>query len=176
MNMTLDGICDHTVMDADEEIHQHYTELLNNAGTIVYGRITYQLMEYWKPFVRNPTGEKSMDEFAVAIDTIQKIVFSRTLQHVDWRNTLLKNEISKEEILQLKQQPGKDILAGSPGMIVRLTELGLIDEYQISVHPTIAGTGLLLFKNITNRVNLKLQKTKIVGCGAVFLYYEMIKQ
>src|SRR6478672_13505173 len=109
INMTLDGFCDHTGMIADDEIHQHYNELLSSADILLYGRITYQLMEsYWPSVVQNPTGNKPMDEFAVLIDNIQKIVFSRTLKNVDpiiigWKNTQLKKEIVKEEILDLKQ-------------------------------------------------------------------------
>ena len=104
MNMTLDGFCDHTAMSADDEIHQHYNELLRNADTLIYGRITYQLMEsYWPTVVKNPTGNKQTDEFAVLIDNIPKIVFSRTLQQVLWKNTKLKKEIIKEEVLELKQ-------------------------------------------------------------------------
>ena len=180
MNMTLDGFCDHTTMIADEEIHQHYSELVNKSGTLLYGRITYQLMEsYWPSLVKNPTGNKSTDDFAVAIDNAQKIVFSRTLKGVVWKNTELKKEVIGEEILALKH--GRDggskaILVGSPGLIATLTQLGLIDEYQLSVQPTIAGSGLTLFKNISDRVDLKLLKTKTFGCGAVTLYYEAIKK
>ena len=175
MNMTLDGFCDHTAMIADEEIHEHYTELLTNADTIIYGRITYQLMEYWRSVVENPTGDKSMDDFAEAIDNISKIVYSRTLENVDWRNAELKKEIIKDEILELKQQAGKNILVGSPGLIVSLANLGVIDEFQLGVQPTVVGSGLALFKNITDRVDLKLLRTKTFGCGAVFLYYEPSK-
>jgi dihydrofolate reductase len=174
MNMSLDGFCNHTAMIADEEIHQHYADLLKNAGTLIYGRITYQLMEsYWPSIVKNPTGIKYEDEFAVAIDNIPKIVFSHTLQQVDWKNTELKKEIIKEEILGLKQQTGKDILVGSPGLIVALTQLGLIDEYQLGLQPIILGSGLQLFKNIPNRIDLKFLKTKTFGCGALILYYEV---
>src|SRR6478736_8380215 len=177
INMTLDGFCNHTAMIADEEIHQHYNELLSNAGTLIYGRITYQLMEsYWPSVVKNPTGNKPVDEFAVLIDNISKIVFSRTLKNVDWKNTKLKKEISKEEILELKQQAGKNIIVGSPGLIVALTQLDLIDEYQLGVQPTVLGSGLSLFKNIRDRINLKLLKTKTFGCGALMLYYEAIKK
>lgn len=175
MNMTLDGFCDHTAGIADEEIHQHYTELLRNADAIIYGRITYQLMEYWRPFVENPTGNKSTDDFAVAIDNISKIVYSRTLESVDWKNTELRKEIVKDEILELKHLAGKDLLVGSPSLIVTLMQLGLVDEYQLGVQPTVIGSGLVLFKNIKDRVDLKLLKTKTFGCGAVFLYYEPSK-
>jgi len=177
INMTLDGFCDHTAMIADEEIHQHYNELLSNADTLLYGRITYQLMEsYWPFVVKNPTGNKPMDEFAVLIDNISKIVFSRTLKNVDWKNTKLKKEVIKEEVLELKQQAGKNILVGSPSLIVALAQLGLIDEYQLSVQPIVLGSGLPLFKNVKDRINLRLLKTKIFGCGAVTLYYEPTKK
>ena len=173
MNMTLDGFCNHTAMIADEEIHQHYNELLSNAGTLVYGRITYQLMEsYWPSVVEKPTGNKPMDEFAVLIDNISKIVFSRTLKNVDWKNSTLKSEIIKEEISELKQQAEKNIVVGSPGLIVALMNLGLIDEYQLGVQPTVLGNGLSLFKNVEDRVDLKLIKTKTFSCGAIMLYYE----
>ena len=177
INVTLDGFCDHTAMTADEEIHQHYNELLRNAGTLIYGRITYQLMEsYWPSVVKNPTGIKPTDEFAVLIDNISKIVFSRTLKHVEWKNTKLKKEVIKEDLLELKQQAGKNILVGSPGLIVKLTQLDLIDEYQLCVQPIILGNGLPLFKNIKDRINLTLLKTKTFGCGAVTLYYEPTKK
>jgi dihydrofolate reductase len=177
INMSLDGFCDHTAMSADDETHQHYTGLINNMGALLYGRITYQLMEsYWPSLIKNPSGNKSMDDFAVAIDNVPKIVYSRTLKKVDWRKTELKNEINKEEILKLKQQSGKDMGVGSPSLIVACTQLDLIDEYQIAVHPTIVGTGLPLFKNITEKVDLKLQKTKTFNCGVVIHYYERIKK
>ncbi|MES1181682.1 MAG: dihydrofolate reductase family protein, partial [Flavobacterium sp.] len=138
------------------------------------------LMEsYWPSVVKNPTGNKPTDEFAVIIDNISKIVFSRTLKNVDWKNTTLKKEISKEEISELRQSPeggSKYILAGSPGLIVALTQLDLIDEYQLCVHPVISGSGLPLFKNISDRVSLKLLKTKTFGAGQVLLYYEPEKK
>ena len=172
MNMTLDGFCDHTAMIADDEIHQHYTELLRNADTIIHGRITYQLMEYWRSVVENPTGNRAMDEFAVTIDNIQKIVYSRTLESVDWKNTELKREIVKDENLRLKKQAGKSILVGSPSLIVAFGQLELIDEYQLGVQPTVLGSGLPLFKDIADKIDLRLLKTKTFGCGAVVLYYE----
>ena len=177
MNMTLDGFCDHTAMNADDEIHEHYNDMLRNSGTLIYGRITYQLMEsYWPTVVKNPTGNKPMDDFAVLIDDIPKIVYSRTLKNVVWKNSTLKKEIAKEEIIALKQQAGKPIAVGSPSLIVALAQLGVVDEYQLAVHPTILGSGLTLFKNIKERIDLKLLKTKTFGCGAVMHYYETIKR
>ena len=176
INMTLDGFCDHTAGIADDEIHQHYNELLSNADTLIYGRKTYQLMEdYWPSIVKNPTGNKPIDDFAILIDNISKIVFSRTLKKVDWENTVLKNEIDKDEILGLRKQEGKSILVGSPSLIEAFTQLDIIDEYQICVHPVVLGSGLPLFKNLRNSIHLKLLRTKVFDCGAVVLYYEPIK-
>ncbi|MBI3482598.1 MAG: dihydrofolate reductase family protein [Bacteroidetes bacterium] len=180
INMTLDGFCDHTAMIADDEIHQHYNELLSRADTLIYGRIAYQLMEsYWPTVVKNPTGNKPIDEFAILIDSISKIVFSHTLEKVEWRNTKLKKEVIKEEVIELKQSRNggsKNIVVGSPSLIVALIKLDLIDEYQLSVQPTIVGSGLPLFKNVQDRINLKLLKTKTFGCGAVTFYYEPAKK
>ncbi|HEV8504497.1 MAG TPA: dihydrofolate reductase family protein [Chitinophagaceae bacterium] len=180
INMTLDGYCDHTAMIADDEIHQHYNELLKSADTLIYGRITYQLMEsYWPTVVKNPTGNKPVDEFAVLIDNISKIAFSHTLKNVEWKNARLATRDINEEILELKQSRhggSKDILVGSPSLIVAAMNLDLIDEFQLSVQPTIVGKGLPLLKNIKDRINLKLLKTKTFRCGAVTLYYEPAKK
>jgi len=172
MNMTLDGYCDHTAMNADDEIHDHYTELLRSADTAIYGRKTYHLMEYWRSVLANPTGNSSTDAFAVVMDEIRKIVYSRTLEGVDWESAEIRHELVKEEIEELKRQDGKSILVGSPSLIVALAQLDLVDEFQISVHPTVVGTGLQLFKNISDRIDLKLLRTKTFDCGAVTLYYE----
>jgi len=172
MNMTIDGFCDHTVMNADDEIHDHYTELLKNVGTLLYGRVTFQLMEFWPTLLKNPSGNKPMDEFALTIDKVPKIVFSSTLKKIEWDTASLAKGNLEEEIRHLRQQPGKDICIGSPSLIAQCTNLNLIDEYQIAVHPVIAGKGLILFKNIRDRVDFKLLKTKTFGCGAVVFYYE----
>ena len=172
INMTLDGFCDHTAGIPDDEIHQHYADLLSNADTILYGRITYQLMEYWRTLLENPSDEKSMNDFAIAIDKISKIVFSHTLKNVEWESAKLANRDIEEEVLELKQQSGKDILVGSPSLIIQLMNLNLIDEYQLCVHSVVAGSGLPLFKNINDRTILKLIKTKTFSGGAVTLYYE----
>jgi dihydrofolate reductase len=175
INMTIDGFCDHTSGIPDEEIHQHYADLLRSADTILYGRITYQLMEYWRTVLENPTGDKAMDDFAVAIDRTPKIVFSRTLKNVDWKSAKLATQDLEKEVLELKQSRNggsKDVFVGSPSLIVALTKLNLIDEYQLCVHPVIAGSGLPLFKNISEKITLKLLKTKTFSGGAVVLYYE----
>ena len=172
INMTLDGFCDHTAGIPDEEIHQHYTELLGKGDAILYGRTTYQLMEFWRTLLENPSDEKSMNDFAIAIDKIPKIVFSHTLKDVEWDSARLSDQAIEEEVLELKQQSGKDILVGSRSLIIQLMKLNLIDEYQLCVHPVVVGSGLPLFENINDRTILKLIKTKPFSGGAVTLYYE----
>lgn len=175
INMTLDGFCDHTYGIADDELHDHYRELLNSAGTILYGRITYQLMEYWPTLLKDPSGNRSLDEFAAIMDSVPKIVFSRTLKSVDWDSARIATRSFEEEVSALKQQSDRDILVGSPSLIVAATELGLVDEYQLCIHPMIAGKGLPLFNNINYMTYLKLVKTKTLGSGAIVLYYEPTK-
>ena len=172
INMTLDGFCDHTAGLPDEEIHQHYTELLRQADLILYGRTTYQLMEFWRTLLENPSEEKSMNDFAVAIDKIPKIVFSHTLKDIEWNSAKLSNKSLEEKVLELKRQPGGDILVGSRSLIIQLMKLNLIDEYQLCVHPVVSGSGLSLFENINDRTILKLLKTKTFSGGAVTLFYE----
>jgi dihydrofolate reductase len=171
-NMTLDGVCDHTAGVPDEEIHRHYTELLGKADAILYGRTTYQLMEFWRTLLENPSEEKSMNDFARAIDKIPKMVFSRTIKNVDWESATLAKRDLKDEVLELKKQSGNDILVGSRSLIIQLMNLNLIDELQLCVHPVVAGSGLPLFENINERTILNLTKTKTFGGGAVTLYYE----
>ncbi len=177
INTTLDGFCEHTSITPDEEIHRHYSKQLSDAGVVLFGRITYQLMEnHWPAIVNNPTGIQSTDEFAVTIDKVPKIVFSRTMNNVNWKTAKLAKGDIEEEVLALKQQEGKDILVSSRSLIITLLNLNLIDEFQLCVHPTILGNGLIpLFKDINDRINFKLLKTKTFGSGAITLYYEPVK-
>ena len=174
--MTLDGFCDHTVLNPDDAIHQHYTELLGQGDAILYGRTTYQLMEYWRTFLENPSDEEFMNAFAIAIDKIPKIVFSHTLKSVEWATAHLATRSPEEEVAALKQSPNdgrsKDIFVGSRSLIIQLMNQNLVDEYQICVHPVVAGNGLPLFEPINHRIMLKLIKTKTFNSGAVILYYE----
>ena len=177
MNVTLDGFCDHTAMIADDEIHQHYTELLRSAGTLIYGRITYQLMEYWPTVLKNPTGNNAIDEFAIEMDKTPKVVFSRTLKNVEWKTATLAKKDIEEEVSALKHQAGKDIFVGSPSLIVSCLNLNLVDELQLCVHPVIVGKGLPLLKNVNDRITLRLLKTKtLTSSGSIILYYEPIKK
>lgn len=171
-NMTLDGICDHTAGIADEQLHQHYSELIDNSSIILYGRTTYQLMLFWQSLLQNPSGKKSMDDFAISIDKIQKLVFSNTLKDTGWNSAELAKKSPEEEIFELKQQPGKDILVGSRSLIIQLLNSNLIDEFQICIHPVIEGKGLLLFNHIKERIVMKLVRTKVLNSGAIVLYYK----
>src|ERR1700753_1136519 len=164
INMTLDGFCNHTAMRPDDAQMEHYNELYRGADLELFGRTTYQLMEsYWPEIAEKQNDDKLENEFAVLIDDISKIVYSRTLEKADWKNTELKHELLAEDIIELKHQEGKNILVGGPSLIVQLTKLGLIDEYQLSVHPVILGSGLTLFKDITEKIDLKLLNTKTFG-------------
>jgi dihydrofolate reductase len=179
INMTLDGFCDHDVMIPNDETYQHFNELLRSVDTALYGRKTYQLMEYWRTVAKNPTGDKQKDEFAVLMDNLPKIVFSRTLKDLEWKTARVAKRGIREEVIELKQSDsrgGKDIMVGSPGLIASLTQLNLIDEFQLVVHPTVVGSGLPLFRNITEKVDLKLLKTKTFRFGAVTMYYEPVEK
>jgi dihydrofolate reductase len=176
MNMTLDGICDHTVGIPSEELHNHYTELLNNAGVILYGRTTYQLMQFWQTLLKDPSDKKSMNDFAVAIDNIPKIVFSRTFKSTDWHSAKLATKELEKEVLELKSESGKDILVGSRSLIIQLLNLNLVDEFQICIHPVVEGKGSPLFDKINGRTIFKLSKTKTFGSGVIVLYYETTRQ
>jgi len=179
-NMTLDGVCDHTAVNPDEQVHRHYADLLSKAGIALYGRTTYELMTYWQTLLEQPDENAAMNEFAVTIDRIPKLVFSHNWQQagakaIHWASARLATRDFKEEVLAIKQEPGGDILLGSPGLIVQATNLRLVDEYQLCVHPVVAAQGMRLFKNIGSRVELKLLKTKTFDSGAILLYYEPVK-
>lgn len=171
--MTLDGICDHTAGIPDEEVHQHYTELMGQGDAILYGKTTYQLMEFWRTFLENPSEKKSMNDFARAIDTIPKIVFSHTLKNIEWKSATIANRSLEETVLELKQSRdggSKDIFVGSRSLILQLLKGKLIDEFQLCIYPVVEGKGLPLFEDI-DRTVFKLNKTKIFNGGAIILYY-----
>lgn len=171
INMTINGNCDHRIGIVDEELHSHYTNLLQEADDILYGRITYQLMEYWRGILQNPTGNKSEDDFAVTIGQINKTVFSDTLKTVDWETAKLTNLSLEEEILKLKNIPGRDILIGSRSLIIEGLKMNLVDEFQLCIHPIIAEKGLQLFENWEEQKTFKLNRTKTFNSGVIIFYY-----
>ena len=133
-------------------------------------------MEFWRIVLENPSDEKSKNDLAIAIDKIPKIVFSHMLKNVEWASARLAAQAIEKEILELKQQSGKNILIGSRSLIIQQMNLNLVDEYQLCVHPVIIGKGLPLFDEIKDRTVLKLIKTKPFNSGAIVMYYEPKKE
>lgn len=157
----------------DSELQKFAGELVKTVGAPVYGKNTYHLMEgYWPTVLNDPNADKHALEHAQWVQEIPKIVFSTTLASADWNNTTLIKENVTEEVNKLKQQPGKDlVIFGSPGLAKSLMNLGLIDEYQLTLHPVILGEGISLFDGNTRMSDLKLLETKTMGSGVVTLHY-----
>lgn len=172
INITIDGYCGHETGIADDELHQHFTGLLRDSDVEIIGRNTYHLMyPYWHDVAVNQSETKTVNEFAVAYDAIPKIVFSTTLKSVEWNNATLRRSGLREEILKLKQQPGKNIGIGSLNIASQVAGWDLIDEYHFVVHPIIAGRGPRLFEAGGEHM-LKLVSSKTFGSGAVALHYK----
>jgi dihydrofolate reductase len=158
----------------DEEMAQYSIALADSIDTILFGRVTYEGMaSYWP----TPAAKAENPVIADYMNNLPKIVFSKTLQQADWNNTTLVKEIKPEEILKLKHQPGKNmVIYGSGGLVSTLTQLGLIDDYLIFVNPVILGNGKPLFKDLNNRVNLKLVEAKTFTSGIVLHHYQPEKK
>jgi dihydrofolate reductase len=175
INITLDGCCDHTKFNPDEGMLEHYTRLLrDDAGVLVYGRKTYQLMvPYWPDIAKSQSETKADIEFAQTFVSKKKIVFSRSLASAEDGNTRIVRTNLHDEILKLKQEPGKDILVGGVDIPSQLIELGLVDEYRFVVAPVFAGAGRRLLEGVSlrERLQLKLVESKIFKSGYVALRY-----
>jgi dihydrofolate reductase len=176
INITLDGCCDHTKFNPDEETLEYFTHLTRDADTFLYGRKTYQLMvPYWPDVAKNPSGHTKADyAFAQAFDAINKIiVFSRSLDGPEGKKTRIVRTSLHDEILKLKQEHGKKILTGGVTIPSQLVELGLIDEYYFVVHPIVSGEGRRLFEDIDlqEKLQLKLVQAKTLKSGCVALHY-----
>ncbi len=174
INVSLDGFADHTVMIADDELHEFFSGLLDNTDIALFGRVTYQLMEsYWPRAHEDPKATKSMLDFADRFNAIPKIVFSKTLERSEWNKTRLVKRDVPEEIQKLKQLPGKDIVIfGSSDLTVRLIPYNVIDEYRIMVNPVVLGRGNPLFYGVSDKLNLKLINVRTFRSGNVLLYYQ----
>jgi len=174
INITLDGCCDHTKQIGDEETHQYFTHLMHDVDLLVYGRKTYQLMvPFWPEVAKNQSMTKASNEFAKAFDSINKIVFSRTLDSAGDKNTRIVRTNLHDEILRLKQEQGKNILVGGVSVPSQLIELGLVDEYRFVVGPIVVGEGRRLLEGVSlpERLQVKLVDTKIFESGCVALRY-----
>ena len=174
INITLDGCCDHTKQLADEEVHEHFTRMMQEGDLLVYGRKTYQLMvPFWPEAAKNQSMSKAENEFALAFDSINKIVFSRTLDSAEDTNTRIVRTNLRDEILKLKQEPGKSIFTGGVDIPSQLIELGLVDEYRLVVGPIIAGEGRRLLEGVSlpEKLQLRLIESKVFKSGCVALRY-----
>jgi dihydrofolate reductase len=174
INITLDGCCDHTKTIADEEMLEYSTHLMRGADLLVFGRKTYQLMvPYWPDVAKDPSETKASIEFARTFVSMNKIVFSRSLDSAEDRNTRIVRTDLHDEILKLKKEQGKDILVGGVDIPSQLIELGLVDEYRFVVQPVIAGEGRRLLEGISlqEKLQLKLVESKIFKSGGVALRY-----
>jgi len=174
INITLDGCVDHTKGFADDETHEYFTNLLREVDLLVFGRITYQLMvPFWPEVAKSQSMSKASNEFASTFDSINKIVFSRTLDSVEDKNTRIVRTNLQDEILKLKQEQGKNILVGGVDLPSQLIELDLVDEYRFVVGPIVVGEGRRLFEGVSllERLQLKLVESKIFKSGCVALRY-----
>ena len=174
INLTLDGCCDHTKQIADEETHEYFAQLMREVDLLVYGRKTYQLMvPFWPEVAKNQSMTKASNEFARTFDSISKVVFSRSLDSAEDKNTRIVRTDLRDEILRLKQEPGKSILIGGVSVPSQLIELGLVDEYRFVVGPIVAGEGRRLLEGVSlrERLQLKLVGSKFFKSGCVALRY-----
>lgn len=174
INLTADGCCDHAKVGGTEEMLQHYTELLGGCDLQVFGRKTYELMvPYWPDVAKNPAEPKAAIDFANVFCALDRVVFSRSLQNVEEKKTNIVRSNLKDEILQLKQQPGKKILTGGVSVPQQLIELGLVDEFHFVITPSIAGDGRRLSEGMSlpEKLQLKLVESRVFPSGAVALHY-----
>ena len=166
INVTLDGCCDHRAIEPDEELHRRAAESLGQADALLFGRVTYEMMEAGF----RGAGPESADVFARTIDAARKYVVSSTLDRVDWNAELVRGDLA-EAVRKLKREPGKGLATGGVKLPLALAELGLIDEYELVVHPRIAGHGPALFAGLSKPLDLRLVSRLEYGSGAVALRY-----
>jgi dihydrofolate reductase len=172
INVTLDGCCDHRAMVADEDLHRHAVENLLRADALLFGRVTYEMMEAaFRSSAQTGARPEWMEPFARAINAARKYVVSSTLNRVDWNAELVRGDLG-EAIEQLKRAPGNGLFVGGVKLPLALAELGLIDEYEFVVHPRLAGHGPTLFAGLSKHIDLKLVGRVEFNSGAVAMRYE----
>jgi dihydrofolate reductase len=172
INVTLDGCCDHHAIVPDEDLHRHAVENLERADALLFGRVTYEMMEAaFRPPAPAGTRPDWMEPFARTMDATKKYVVSRTLGRVDWNAELVRGDLG-EAVRRLKREPGKGLFTGGVKLPLALAELGLIDEYEFVVHPRIAGHGPTLFAGLPRHIDLQLISRLEFGSGAVAMRYE----
>lgn len=173
INLTLDGYCDHTAMIADDELHDHYAEFMQQVDTDIMGRVTYELMAaYWPAVAANRSGTDAEVAFALRLAEIEKVVVSRTLKDPGWNNARVMSEDIIEEVEELRAETGKkDIAVGGTSIISLLARSSLIDEYNFVIHPVILGNGKRLFTDLEQKLDLTLIETRPFASGAVSVRY-----
>jgi dihydrofolate reductase len=172
INVTLDGCCDHRVMIPDEDLHRHAAENIGQADALLFGRVTYEMMEAgWRTPAQQGARPGWMEPFARTINAAKKYVVSSTLDRIDWNAELVRGDLGTA-VQQLKRQPGKGLFTGGVTLPQALAELGLIDEYEFVVHPRLAGRGPTVFAGLSKLVDLKLVSRLEFGSGAVAMRYE----
>ncbi len=176
INVTLDGCCDHRAVMPDEDVHRHAAENIEQADALLFGRVTYEMMEAaWRTPARTGARPDWMDDwmlpFAQTIDAAKKYVVSSTLDRVDWNAELVRGDLGKA-VQQLKRESGKGLFTGGVTLPLALAELGLIDEYEFVVHPRLVGHGPTLFAGLSEPLDLKLVSRREFGSGAVAMRYE----
>jgi dihydrofolate reductase len=172
INVTLDGCCDHRAMIADADLHRHAVANLKQADALLFGRVTYEMMEAaWRPPAGTGARPDWMESFARTIDSAKKYVVSSTFDRVDWKAELVRGDLG-QAVQLLKRESGKGLLVGGVKLPLALAELGLIDEYEFVVHPRLAGHGPTLFNGLSKLIDLKLVGRLELGSGAVAMRYE----
>ena len=172
INVTLDGCCDHRAGVTDEELHRYWAENLAQADALLFGRVTYKMMEEaWWLSTRTVAMPDWTEPFARTIDAAKKYVVSSTLERVDWNAELIRGDLG-QAVQQLKREPGKGLFVGGVKLPLALAELGLIDEYEFVVQPRLAGHGPTLFAGLAKYIDLKLVGQREFGSGAVAMRYE----
>ncbi len=173
INLTLDGCFDHTHGAPDEEVGQYSMDLVRDAGLLVFGRKTYEIMvPYWPDIAKSDTEDKMDKDFAETFVSKKKVVFSRSLASAEGEDTRIVRTNLRDEILKLKQEPGKDILVGGVDIPSQLIALGLVDEFHFVIQPILVGKGKRLFEGISlEKLQLKLVETRTFKAGSVLLHY-----
>jgi dihydrofolate reductase len=172
LNVTLDGCCDHRMGIADDELHDHFTGLMDAAGAMLWGRVTYEMMESaWPAVARDGNAPRATREWARQLEAKPKYVVSSTRRDFPWSNTILLEGDLHEAVRRLKERTPQGVLVGSPRLSVALERLGLIDEYRLVLHPVLAGRGPTLFRGLEPSRRLELVAAKPLKSGALALHY-----
>ena len=173
LNVTLDGCIDHTQGIADDELHDHWTRLMDQSGAMLFGRNTYELMEgFWPAVARDDSAPRSLREWAQKLEAKAKYVVSSSRSDFPWQNTILLEGELREAVSALKASTERGVLVGAPKLAAALEEMGLIDEYRIVVHPVISGRGPTLFAGLSRARQLELLSTERFQSGVVALHFQ----